>query len=86
MAVVVDHAFWNSLGEMQRTSHLSNADIVWFVVQYETATKGRYKLKPREAIFTTLEHAVEGLTGGMPVSLEQFEDAIRKKLGRGEAK
>ncbi len=86
MAVVVDHAFWNSLGVMQRTSHVSNADIVWFVVDYETATKGRYRLTPHEAVFTTLEHAVEGLTGGMPVSLEQFEDAIRKKLGRGEAR
>lgn len=86
MAVVVDHAFWNSLSVMQRTSHVSNADIVWFVVDYETAAKGRYRLKPHEAVFTTLEHAVEGLTGGMPVSLEQFEDAIRKKLGRGEAR
>jgi hypothetical protein len=86
MAVVVDNAFWTSLGMMQRTSHISNADIVWFVVDYEGPVKGRYRLKPHEAVFTTLEHAVEGLTGGMPVSLEQFEHAIREKLERGEAR
>ena len=86
MAVVVDRAFWKSLDEMKRTPHISNADIVWFVVDYEGPTKGRYKLKPHEAVLTTLEHAVEGLTGGMPVSLEQFERAIREKLARGEAR
>lgn len=86
MAVVVDNAFWKSLGTMQRTSHISNADIVWFVVEYERPTRGRHRLKPHEAVFTTLEHAVEGLTGGIPVSLEQFEHAIREKLERGEAR
>lgn len=86
MAVVVDNAFWKSLGAMQRTPHISNADIVWFVVDYEGPITGRYKLKPHEAVFTTLEHAVEGLTGGMPVSLEQFELAILQKLEQGEAR
>jgi len=86
MAVVVDNAFWKSLGAIQRTSHISNADIIWFLVDYEGPIEGRYKLKPCEAIFTTLEHAVEGLTGGMPVSLEQFEHLIRAKLERGEAR
>lgn len=86
MAVVVDNAFWKSLGGMQRTSHISNADIVWFVVDYGEPTEGRYKLKPYEAVFTTLEHAVEGLTGGTPVSLEQFENAVLEKLERGEAR
>jgi len=86
MAVVVDNAFWKSLGVMQRTPHISNADIVWFVVDYEGPIKGQYKLQPHEAVFTTLEHAVECLTGGMPVSLEQFERAIRAKIERGEAR
>lgn len=86
MAVVVDNAFWNSLGEMRRTGHITNADIVWFVVDYEGPQKGRYHLIRRETVFTTLENAVEGLTGGTPVSLEQFEHAIRRKLERSEAK
>jgi hypothetical protein len=85
MAVVVDKAFWDSLGEIRRERHLSNADIVWFVVDYEGPVRGRYRLKSHEAIFTTLEHAVEGLTGGTPVSLEQFEQAIRQKLERSGA-
>lgn len=86
MAVVVDNAFWKSLGVMQCTSHISNADIVWFVVDYGGPTEGHYKLEPHETVFTTLEHAVEGLTGGIPVSLEHFENAILKKLERGEAR
>jgi len=86
MAVIVDKAFWNSLGVIQRTPHISNADIVWFVVDYEGPIGGRYQLKPHDGVFTTLEHAVEGLTGGMPVSLEQFEHSIRQKLERGEAR
>lgn len=85
MAVVVDWAFWNSLGGMQRVQHLSNADIGWFVVDYDGPTDGHYSLGIREVFFTTLEDAVKGLTGGVPVSLEQFEQAIRQKLERHEA-
>ena len=82
MAVVVDKAFWDSLGGMRRTKNLSNADIIWFVLDYDGPTRGRYILKTGETIFTTLENAVEGLTGGTPVSLEQFEQSIKKKLER----
>lgn len=82
MAVVVDNAFWNSLRGMRQTPDLSNADIIWFVVDYEGPTRGRYILKTHEKYFTTLENAVEGLTGGTPVSLEQFERSIKKKLER----
>ena len=86
MAVVVDRAFWESLGSMHRTFHISNADIVWFVVAYEGPSNGYYRLIRHEAVYTTLENAVTGLTGGTPVSLEQFEGLIRQKLERGEAK
>ncbi|MBI4000507.1 MAG: hypothetical protein HY348_01820 [Nitrospira defluvii] len=86
MAVIVDRTFWESLGTMQRTPHISNADIVWFVVAYDGPIDGRYHLRSHEAVYTTLEHAVIGLTGGTPVSLEQFELAIRTKIGRGEAR
>jgi len=85
MAVVVDRAFFESFGEMRRARFLSNADIVWFVLDYGRPVSGRYCLMPHEAVFTTLEHAVEGLTGGTPVSLEQFEDSIRLKLARQAA-
>jgi hypothetical protein len=85
MAVVVDKAFWEALAEMRRARDLSNADIIWFVVDFDGPVNGRYILKRHEAVFTTLENAVEGLTGGTPVSLEQFEQAIRQKLARLEA-
>jgi len=86
MAVVVDRAFWEALGEMRRSNDLSNADIIWFIVDFEGPIHGRYILKRHDTVFTTLENAVEGLTGGTPVSLEQFEQAIRHKLARLEAK
>lgn len=82
MAVVVDKAFWESLGEMRNVKNISNADIVWFVVDYDGPVKGQYRIKRHAAVFTTLENAVEGLTGGTPVSLEDFEESIRKKLRR----
>jgi hypothetical protein len=86
MAVVVDKAFWESLGTMRRVQHLSNADIVWFIMDYEGPINVRYLLRSHEAVFTTLEDSVEGLTGGVPVSLEHFEQAIRQKLERHEAR
>lgn len=86
MAVVIDKAFWESLGPVPVVPHLSNADIVWFVVSYANGANGRFKLQADHAYYTTLEDAVTGLTGGTPVSLEEFERSIRQKLGRGEAK
>lgn len=82
MAVVVDKRFWSSFRPMRKVAHLSNADIVWFVVDYDPPEAGAYKLRSSETVFTTLEDAVEGLTGGDPVTLEQFEATIVGKLGR----
>ena len=79
MAVVVDEGFFSALGEMERVAHISNSDIAWFVMRYDEA-KREAKLKPGFVHFTTLEHAVVGLTAGRPVTLEIFEDRIREKL------
>jgi hypothetical protein len=85
MVVVVDIHFWEALGEMRQAGSLSNADIVWAIVDYTGPDEGVYQLRPAKAVFTTLENAVEGLTGGTPVSLEEFERAIRRKLERAAA-
>lgn len=79
-AVVVDEAFFSSLGKMDDVSDASNADIAWFVVSL-TRGKGVARLERASCRFTTLERAVEGLTAGLPVSLTQFESTIREKLG-----
>jgi len=34
MAVVVDAAFFNSMGKMERSMDVSNADILWFIMDY----------------------------------------------------
>jgi len=80
-AVVIDLPFWNSLGEMTEVSNISNCDIAWFVVNYEKNSKtGQFQLREHSLHLTTLDRAVEGLTGGVPTSLAAFEDDIRRRL------
>ena len=80
MAVVIDRSFWDSLSEMREAKDLSNCEIVWFVLCFAPAKEGRFSLQRRETHFTTLDHAVEGLTGGTPMSLDRFEKQIRDRL------
>jgi hypothetical protein len=80
MAVVVDRAFWDSLSEMRAVKDLSNCEIVWFVVSFAPSKDGRFALQRHETHFTTLVNAVEGLTGGTPMSLDRFESQIRDRL------
>ncbi len=80
MAVVIDLAFWTSLGDMREVRDLSNGDIAWFVVAFEPSASGRLALRRHAVHFTTLSHAVEGLTGGTPLSLDRFESAIRARV------
>ena len=82
MAVVIDKAFWESLSEMRETRDLSNCEIVWFVVSFSEPREGRFVLRPEEVHYTTLTNAVEGLTGGTPMSLERFERELRDRLSR----
>ena len=80
MAVVVDAPFFHSMGTMERVKDVSNADIVWFLVDFvEDPNGGRFRLEVVEEFFTTLESATLGLTGGIPVSQGQFETRIRAK-------
>lgn len=79
MAVVVDRAFFQSLAPMAEVDYTSNADIIWFVIDYKEAETGIHLVRHR-LVRTTLDRAVEGLTGGHPVSKEAFELALLKKL------
>jgi hypothetical protein len=79
MAVVVDRSFFAALGSMDDVGDISNCDIAWFVMDYDE-NPGAFALKPAFVRMTTLERAVEGLTGGNPVSLSLFEQRVRQKL------
>lgn len=80
MAVVVDEAFYDSIGAMDEVDDISNADIAWFVVKFEEdATSGNARLTQHRVRYTTLERSVEGLTGGKPVPLHVFEQRIQEK-------
>jgi len=81
MAVVVDRAFFDSVGEMDRVSDISNADIAWFVVRFEEVPGSQYSRMVRDEVrFTTLERSVDGLTGGRPVPKSVFEERISGKM------
>ena len=80
MAVVVDRAFFDSIGEMDNVNDISNADIAWFVVRFDEVEGGlRRRIVRDEVRYTTLERSVEGLTGGKPVPLSVFEGRINTK-------
>lgn len=80
MAVVVDRAFFDSIGEMDHVTDISNADIAWFIVRFEEAEgSSKARLIKDEVRYTTLERAVDGLTGGKPVPLSVFESRILGK-------
>ncbi len=82
MAVVVDKHFFASLGRMEEVDDLSNGDIAWFTVDFEEDDTGkRFRLVRENVHITTLERATEGLTGGAPVTLTEFEQSVRAKLG-----
>lgn len=80
MAVVVDRAFFDSIGEMDSVPDISNADIAWFIVQFEKVEgQNQTRIVRDEVRYTTLERSVEGLTGGKPVPLPTFESRINEK-------
>lgn len=81
MAVVVDRAFFDSIGEMDNVADISNADIAWFIVRFEEVEgQKRTRIVRDEVRYTTLERSVEGLTGGKPVPLPVFETRITDKI------
>lgn len=83
MAVVVDRAFFDSIGEMDNVKDISNADIAWFVVRFEEVEgENRTRIVRDEVRYTTLERSVEGLTGGKAVPLPTFESRITDKFVR----
>jgi len=79
MAVVIDEGFWQAMGRMEEVPDVSNCYVAWFVVEYKEEPDG-IKLAPGDVHLTTLERSVEGLTAGVPVSLEVFEQRILAKL------
>jgi hypothetical protein len=77
---VVDAPFFQSPGTLERVRDVSNADIVWFLVDFvEDPNGGQFRLEVVEEVFTTLESATLGLTGGLPVSQGEFEKRIKAK-------
>jgi hypothetical protein len=83
VAVVVDESFYDAFFgpdvPFEPAKHLSNAQIVWFVVKYEKSGN-RWHLKPHKVVLSKLDSAVEVLTGGIPLSREQFEEQLLQTL------
>lgn len=82
LAVVTDYAFYNALGDVEEVNHISNCDIVWFVVNYDIANTDKAALRLDSIHYTTLEKTVSALTGRTPLPKEDFEKRIIDKLNR----
>lgn len=68
---------------MERERDVSSGDIAWFVVDLvESHPPGTYTISEQVVHVTTLERAVEGLTGGRPLALDDFEERIRQQSAR----
>lgn len=80
MAVVVDEDFFKQLGNINPANHLSNAEVIWFVVRYAELPNGSVQLEPSRMVMTTLEESVKGLVAAVPVPRPQFEEVLRTKL------
>ena len=78
-AVVIDRCFWDSMGEMSTVQNVSNCDIAWFVVDFRE-NGGRFQACKHGVYLTTLDRAVEGLTAGVPTSLQQFEAELKERI------
>jgi hypothetical protein len=81
MVVVVDRPFLDAMDAMETVDHISNSDIVWVVVSYDEASEpGKAKLVIDQTLFTTLDHAIVGLTAGSPTTLPEFEAKLAAKV------
>jgi hypothetical protein len=81
MAVVVDRAFFDSMGEMDNVTDISNADIAWFIVKFEEVPGSKHSHIIRDGVrYTTLERSIDGLTGGKAVPKSVFEERVSGKL------
>jgi hypothetical protein len=80
MAIVVDVPFFRSMGQMRPVNHVSNSDIVWVLVDFVRKPGSDIAhLSVVEEFATTLESAIEGLTGGVAIPMDEFESRIRGK-------
>ena len=83
MAVVVDEAFFDAFFgpnvPFERQKHLSLAQVAWCVVKY-VKSGNRWRLEPKEIVLSKLDSSVKALTGGVPLSREQFEGQLLEKL------
>ncbi|MXQ07881.1 hypothetical protein GQ651_08485 [Alphaproteobacteria bacterium GH1-50] len=81
MGIVVDIPFFMSMGNMRTVENVSNADIVWYLVDFRSVPgEDIRRLEVVREVYTTLEDSIEGLTGGVPVSLDEFEKRIASKI------
>ena len=80
MAVVVDAAWFRSnVIDVATVKDISNCDIAWFVIRLDESTDPATMVVGSPEM-QTLERAVEGLTGGHPVTLAAFESKIVEKI------
>lgn len=80
MVIVVDHPFVQSLGNIKTVSNISNSDIVWFVAGFGERADGDSEIECQKIFYSTLEQAVDILSGGEPMPRDDFETALSARV------
>ncbi|RVD58879.1 hypothetical protein EN866_19435 [Mesorhizobium sp. M2D.F.Ca.ET.223.01.1.1] len=75
-AVVIDASFRAALGRLPTANDNSNADIIWFIVDYHPDTGEMFLA---ETLPVTLEDSVIALTAGEPKSLDDFQNELLRR-------
>lgn len=78
-AVLVDEDFFLQFGPMKEEEHISNAHLVWFVVEY-VLQGSNFVLKPKFSRMVTLENSIRAVIAAEPIPQPKFEETLKGKL------
>ncbi|MFB3814636.1 MAG: NotI family restriction endonuclease [Terriglobales bacterium] len=78
-AVIVDEEFFREFAPMEEEQHITNSEIVWFVVKYELE-EDRFVLKRAFTRLATLKNSIQAVIAAQPIPLPEFEATLKAKL------
>ncbi|MGH9794959.1 MAG: NotI family restriction endonuclease [Candidatus Acidiferrales bacterium] len=78
-AVVVDEDFFREFTPMEEEQHITNSEIIWFVVRYELQTD-RFTLIKGFTRMATLKNAIQAVVAAQPIPQPEFEQTLKTKL------
>lgn len=78
-AVIVDEDFFREFSAMEEEQHITNSEIIWFVVRYELQ-KDSFILEKGFTRMATLKNAIQAVVAAQPIPQPEFEQTLKTKL------